>query len=66
MKAGITISKCCNVSGDENGAYTCLTAVEAGMTKVITATYPVMKITRVSLQSKLDELLYYCSHLSVD
>ena len=31
MKAGITISKCCNVSGDEN-----------------------------------DELLYYCSHVSVD
>jgi len=52
MKAGITISKCCNLSGDENDA--CLTTVEAVMTKATTATYPVMKITRVSLQSKLD------------
>ena len=25
-----------------------------------------MKITRVSLQSMLDDLLYYCSHVSVD
>ena len=50
METGITISICCNVSGDENDAS--ITAMEAGITKVVTATYPVMKMTRVSLQWK--------------
>ena len=50
MEAGITISTCCNVSGDENDAS--ITAMEAGITKVVTAAYPVMKMTRVSLQWK--------------
>src|SRR6218665_4101090 len=33
MEAGITISTCCNVSGDENDAS--ITAMEAGITKVV-------------------------------
>ena len=40
------------VFGDENDA--CFNAVEAGITKVITATYPVMKTTRVSFKWKLE------------
>jgi len=50
MEAGIAISKYCNVSGDEN--YACFTAMEAGITKVITPAYSVIKMTRVSLQWK--------------
>ena len=51
METGITISTCCNVSGDENDAcFTAMeagitisfTAMEAGITKVVTATYTVM------------------------
>ena len=38
------------MSGDENDAS--INAMEAGITKVVTATYPVMKMTRVSLQWK--------------
>jgi len=50
MEAGITKSYYCNVSRDENNER--FIAMEAGITKVITAAYPVMKITRVSLQWK--------------
>jgi len=50
VEAGITISIYCNVSSDENDAS--ITAMEVGITKVVTATYPVMKMTRVSLQRK--------------
>ena len=62
VEAGLTISISCYVSGDENEAmdnYCYLsddennaffTAMEAGIRRVITATYPMMKITRVSLQ----------------
>ena len=84
METGITISTCCNVSGDEDdeyhcngsgnnrGSYCCLysdendacftameagitisfAAMKAGITKVVTATYTVMKMTRVSMQWK--------------
>ena len=62
VEAGITISIYCNVSGDENDAsITAMEAritisftamVEAGITKVATATYPVMKMTHASLQWK--------------
>ena len=63
METGITISACCNVSGDENdasitameaGITISFTAMEAGIVKVVTATctYTVMKMTRVSLQWK--------------
>ena len=38
------------VYSDENDA--CFTSVEAGITQVVTAAYPVMKMTRVSLQWK--------------
>ena len=48
MKAEITISNYCNAYDDENDA--CLMAMEAGISRVITATYPVIKMTRVSLQ----------------
>jgi len=41
-------------SSDKSDA--CFIAIEAGITKVITATYPVMKMLRVSLQWK-SELL---------
>jgi len=52
VEAGITTSAInkCNVSGDENDA--CYTAMEVRITKIITATYPMIKITRVSLQWK--------------
>jgi len=42
MKAKITVSNQCSVSRDENEA--CFSAMEAGIDKVITASYPVMKI----------------------
>src|SRR6218665_2594157 len=48
---------------DENDA--CFTVIEAGWTDINVFTYSSMKITRVSLQSKLDELIFflymYCS-----
>jgi len=50
VEAGVTISIYCDVSGDENDA------MEAGITKVVTATYPVMKMRRISLQWKREEL----------
>jgi len=50
MEAGITISNYCNVYGDENDV--CFIAMEAGINRQIIATYPVMKIARVSLQWK--------------
>ena len=52
METGITISTCCNVSGDENDVS--ITAMEAGITKVhvVTAAYPVMKMTQFTLQWK--------------
>jgi len=52
MAAGITKTYNCNVPRDENDAG--FMAMEAGITKVITAAYPVMKMTRVSLQWKLE------------
>src|SRR6218665_730514 len=55
MEAGITKGYYCNETPDVNDA--CLIAMEAGIYMIITATHPVMKITRVSLQSKLDELI---------
>src|SRR6218665_460757 len=42
---------------DENDA--CFTVIEAGWTDINVFTYSSMKITRVSLQSKLDELLLF-------
>ena len=42
---------------DENDA--CFTAIEAGWTDINVFTYSSMKITRVSLQSKLDELIFF-------
>src|SRR6218665_1230913 len=51
----VTLSTCCNVSGDENDAS--ITAMEAGITKVVTAAYPVMKMTLVRAKS-----LAYGSH----
>src|SRR6218665_1260498 len=42
---------------DENDA--CFTAIEAGRTDLKVDTYFLTKITRVSLQSKLDELLSF-------
>ena len=54
MEAGITKSNNCNVYGDENDA--CLIAMEAGINRLIIATYPVMKMMPVSLQWKLELL----------
>ena len=50
MEAGITISNYCSLYDDESDA--CFIAMKAGISRVglITATYPVMKMTRVSLQ----------------
>ena len=42
MEAGITKSNYCNVYGDENDA--CFIATEEGISKVISAVYPVMII----------------------
>ena len=65
VEVGITISISCYVSVDENEAMEAgitkiitaddennafFTAMEAGLRRVITATYPMMKIMRVSLQ----------------
>src|SRR6218665_3439921 len=57
MEAGITTSYYCNGTPDVNNA--CLITMEAGIYMIITATHPVMKITLVSQQSKLDELLLF-------
>src|SRR6218665_1878384 len=57
MEAGITKSYYCNGTPDVNDA--CLIAMEAGIYMIITATHPVMKLTLVSQQSKLDELLLF-------
>ena len=55
IEAGWTDSIATQVSIDENNASSI--AVEAGWTGVIVYAYSAMKITRVSLQSKLDELM---------
>src|SRR6218665_2013951 len=60
MEAGITKSYYCNGTSDVNDA--CLTAMEAGICMIITATHKVMKITLVSQQSKLDELIFFFFH----
>ena len=43
MEAGITVNNYCCVSIDENDA--CFIANEAGIAKVISAAYPLMKMT---------------------
>ena len=72
MEAGITKSYYCNGTPDVNDA--CLIAMEAGITKsyycngitdVNDATHPVMKITLVSQQSKLETYLNY-PHVFLD
>src|SRR6218665_2256538 len=47
---------------DENDA--CFTAIEAGWTDINVDTYSSMKITRVSLQSKLAELMSLSTRIS--
>ena len=44
VETGITISACCNVSDDENDAS--ITAMEAGITKVVTKVAQVTKLYR--------------------
>jgi len=61
VEVGITISIYCSVSGDENDA--CFNAVEAGITKLITGTYLVMKTMRVSFKWKLEYYEEYVSRI---
>ena len=64
MEAGITKSYYYKVSRVKNDAG--FNAIEEGITKVIIAAYTVMKITLVSQQSKLDELMSLSTHVSID